>query len=81
MLGSPKVLLGCACAVAAVAAVATKPASAAFPLITVDENAHRALSFFVSIALKGVLASDPGPGGLNSVLTYNLLGPRSFNSG
>jgi hypothetical protein len=81
MLESRKVLLGCARAVAAVAAVATKPASAAFPLITVDENGHGALSFFVSIALKGVLASDPGPGGLNSVLTYNLLGPRSLTPG
>ncbi len=31
--------------------------------------------------LPGVLAPDPGPGGLTSALTYNLLGPPSLVAG
>lgn len=53
------------------------------PLITVDENGTGTLVFpgggtFVS---PGVLAPDPGPGGLPLALTYNLLGPPGLVAG
>ena len=55
------------------------------PIITIDENGHGTLDFtgcgggfFPS---PGVLAADPGPGGLSSVLTYSLLGPPSLVAG
>jgi hypothetical protein len=53
------------------------------PLITVDENGHGTLLFpgGTPIPTAGVLAPDPGPGGLPSVLTYNLLGPPSLVAG
>src|SRR5690348_13331829 len=53
------------------------------PLITVDENGNGTLLFpgGVPIPTHGVLAADPGPGGLSSVLTYNLLGPPSLVAG
>jgi hypothetical protein len=31
--------------------------------------------------MPGVLAADPGPGGLTSALTFNLLGPPSLKAG
>ena len=52
--------------------------------ITVDENGN---SFFqntgngVTTTLPRALMADPGPGGLASVLTYNLLGPPSLVAG
>jgi hypothetical protein len=55
------------------------------PLITVDENGHGRLDFSQCgggvTAMPGVLRNDPGPGGLNDVLTYNLLGPPSLTAG
>src|ERR1051326_2036216 len=39
-------------------------------LIAVDENGH--IQFNGSLGPAGVLAADPGPGGLPSVLTYAL---------
>jgi hypothetical protein len=53
------------------------------PLITVDENGNGTLLFpgGPPIPTHGVLAADPGPGGLSSVLTYNLLGPPSLVAG
>jgi PEP-CTERM motif len=47
------------------------------PTITVDENGNGTLQFPGALAapLPGVLAPDPGPGGLAAALTYNLLGP------
>jgi hypothetical protein len=53
------------------------------PLITVDENGNGTLLFpgGSPIPTHGVLAADPGPGGLSSVLTYNLLGPPSLVAG
>jgi hypothetical protein len=59
------------------------------PTVTVDENGNGTLNFSTggtcgggSIAsMPGVLAADPGPGGLASVLTYSLLGPPSLVAG
>lgn len=53
------------------------------PLITVDENGHGTIQFPGGgpIMLPGVLAPDPGPGGLRSALTYNLLGPPALIPG
>jgi hypothetical protein len=53
------------------------------PTITVDENGVGSLLFpgGTSIPTHGVLAPDPGPGGLPSVLTYNLLGPPGLVAG
>jgi hypothetical protein len=54
-----------------------------FPLITVDENGNGTLLFPGSppVPTHGALAADPGPGGLASVLTYNLLGPPALVAG
>ena len=51
-----------------------------FILITVDENGHGSLvnPSTGTFNLPGVLAPDPGPGGLASALSYNLLGPPSL---
>ena len=57
------------------------------PLITVDENGNGTLNFNVcgfggrAFPTPGALAADPGPGGLPSVLTYNLLGPPALVAG
>jgi hypothetical protein len=53
------------------------------PLITLDENGHGTLLFpgGSPIPTTGVLAPDPGPGGLASALTYNLLGPPGLVAG
>jgi hypothetical protein len=53
------------------------------PLITVDENGNGTLLFpgGSPIPTHGVLQADPGPGGLSSVMTYNLLGPPSLVAG
>jgi len=52
------------------------------PLITVNERGVGSI-FFSSpgINMPGVLAADPGPGGLASALTYNLLGPPGLVAG
>jgi hypothetical protein len=82
MLKSTRLLLGSAGVAAAIAVttVAT-PAFAFNPLITVDENGHGVLGFVPPTPLTGVLMADPGPGGLSSVLTYDLLGPPSLTAG
>jgi hypothetical protein len=53
------------------------------PLITVDENGAGTLLFpgVAPIPTVGVLAPDPGPGGLALALTYNLLGPPGLVAG
>ena len=53
------------------------------PTITVDENGNGTIQFpgGPAGALPGVLAPDPGPGGLASALTYNLLGPPGLVAG
>jgi len=55
------------------------------PLITVDEFGVGTLDFSAEgggvFPLTGVLAPDPGPGGLPSVLTYDLLGPPGLVAG
>jgi hypothetical protein len=59
------------------------------PTITVDENGNGTLNFTtgggcgagVVVPTTGVLAADPGPGGLASVLTYSLLSPPSLVAG
>jgi hypothetical protein len=61
--------------------------AASCPLITVDENGNGRLDFSGCaggggiFSSTGVLKADPGPGGLASVLTYNLLGPPSLVAG
>jgi hypothetical protein len=51
--------------------------------ITVDEFGHGTFTNTngVSDALPGSLASDPGPGGSLSVLTYGLLNPPGLTAG
>ena len=51
--------------------------------ITVDENGNGLFtnSAGFSQSLVGFLANDPGPGGLNNVLTYSLLNPPGLVSG
>jgi hypothetical protein len=55
------------------------------PSITVDENANGTLNFAAcgggTSPMPGVLAPDPGPGGLPAVLTYDLLGPPNLTAG
>jgi hypothetical protein len=53
------------------------------PLITVDERGNGSIAFPGSLpsTLPGVLAPDPGPGGLSAALTYNLGGPPSLVAG
>jgi hypothetical protein len=53
------------------------------PTITVDELGVGTIQFTGGLPapLPGVLAPDPGPGGLTSALTYNLLGPPSLVAG
>jgi hypothetical protein len=53
------------------------------PTITVDENGHGSLVFpgGAPFVLPGVLAPDPGPGGLAAALTYNLGGPPGLVAG
>jgi hypothetical protein len=53
------------------------------PLITVDEHGKGSLLFpgGAPFPTVGVLAPDPGPGGLASALTYNLLGPPGLIAG
>src|SRR6516165_8324985 len=53
------------------------------PLITVDERGSGSLLFpgAPPIPTHGVLAVDPGPGGLAAALTYNLLGPPGLVAG
>src|SRR5690242_11119656 len=54
-----------------------------FPLITVDEKGNGSLLFPGGgpIPTIGVLAPDPGPGGLPAALTYDLLGPPGLVAG
>ncbi len=53
------------------------------PDIFLNENGQGTIMFpgAPSTPLPGVLAPDPGPGGLTSALTYNLLGPPSLVAG
>jgi hypothetical protein len=53
------------------------------PLITVNEFSIGTIQFpgQSGIALVGTPRADPGPGGLASALTYNLLGPPSLVAG
>jgi hypothetical protein len=53
------------------------------PTITVNENGVGSLGFpgGAPTPLQGVLAPDPGPGGLVLSLTYNLLGPPGLVAG
>jgi hypothetical protein len=69
MQESLKLLLGIACAALVVAAA---PASSSV-FVSVDEYGNGfAVGDSAGGRLVGVLAPDPGPGGLPSVLTYNL---------
>src|SRR5579859_6955690 len=60
-------------------------AQAPNPLITIDENGNGSIDFTkvggIFSNMPGVLQADPGPGGLPSVMTYNLLGPPSLVAG
>jgi hypothetical protein len=53
------------------------------PLITVNEHGVGSLLFpgVPAVNTTGIMAVDPGPGGLPSALTYNLLGPPSLIAG
>ncbi len=55
----------------------------ATPIITVDEDGNGLLDFGPGGQFKtpGILKNDPGPGGLASVMTYDLLGPPSLVAG
>ena len=50
--------------------------------ITVDENCNGTINGFGGPqSLPCGFADDPGPGGLNNVMTYNLLGPPGLVAG
>ncbi len=53
------------------------------PAIVVDEYGVGTITFpgGPTIPMPGILQADPGPGGLASVMTYNLLGPPSLVAG
>lgn len=63
--------------------VASAQAGVINPLITIDEMGNGTLAFpnSLPVSMPGVLKADPGPGGLGSVLTYDLLGPPSLIAG
>jgi hypothetical protein len=67
---------------AAVLGIVATEASAD-PVITANENGVGILQFVGGppIPLVGVLAPDPGPGGLALALTYNMLGPPALVAG
>jgi len=51
-------------------------------IITVDENGHGTLDFGSGpVPSPFTLQNDPGPGGLNNVLTYSLLNPPNLTAG
>lgn len=53
-----------------------------FVHITVDENGNGVFTNpYGSQALPGTLQNDPGPGGLDNVLTYDLGRPAGFAAG
>jgi hypothetical protein len=72
-------------AVALAALTFTAPTSSAQnnPRITLNETGAGSLRFpgGGSIPSNGFLAADPGPGGLLSALSFNLLGPPSLVAG
>jgi hypothetical protein len=53
------------------------------PLISVFENGTGTITFpgGSALPLPGVLAPDPGPGGLSLALTFDLLGPPNLLAG
>ena len=52
------------------------------PIIIVDEFGNGTIDFGTGLVnMPGVMQADPGPGGLNSALTYNLQGPPSLVAG
>jgi hypothetical protein len=61
---------------AADAGVAPAPAT-----ITVHEDGFGQITTSAAFPTTGVLAPDPGPGGLAAALTFNLLGPPSLVAG
>src|ERR1700730_4129589 len=51
-------------------------------LITADENCHGTINGFAGLSpLPCGFQNDPGPGGLNGVMTYNLLNPPGLVAG
>jgi hypothetical protein len=71
--------------VAALALAVGAAAHAANPIISIDEFGSGFLDFRsqggLLELLTGVLQNDPGPGGLSSVMTYDMLGPPSVTAG
>jgi hypothetical protein len=67
----------------AVGAAAPLLAQGNNPIIFLPENGAGTIQFPAASVtpLPGVLAPDPGPGGLPLALTYNLLGPPSLVAG
>jgi hypothetical protein len=53
------------------------------PFIFANEHGVGSLTFFglPTLNMPGIMAADPGPGGLPSALTYNLLGPPALVAG
>lgn len=73
-----------ACLLASAAALSLASPAAAFSVtLTIDENGNGRLTNTngFSGALPAALQNDPGPGGLNNVLTYDLLNPPGLTSG
>jgi hypothetical protein len=68
-------------AVAAMLLLHTASAQAIPILITIDEDGHGTIENPAVFVMPFALAPDPGPGGLASVLTYDLLGPPSLVAG
>jgi hypothetical protein len=71
------------CTLAMLVLLGGSVAAEPFPLITVDENGNGTLDFGDGNVrpLPVAIQPDPGPGGLNAVMTYNLLGPPALVAG
>ena len=67
----------------AISLVCFLPGPAAAVLITVDESGAGTLvnDSGETFTLPSALQPDPGPGGLSSVLTYDMLGPPALTAG
>jgi hypothetical protein len=51
-------------------------------VVTVDENGNGTINGFLGLQpLHAALQNDPGPGGLNNVLTYSLASPPGLTAG
>jgi hypothetical protein len=68
-------------ALVALFAIAQQTWAQSTATITLDELGNGTITTGISFPTAGQLLADPGPGGLSSALTYNLLGPPGLVAG